>query len=583
MSAYRAKTRMKIRNKRMKKSRFTYALVIIAIICAVGGYIYMSSASTPENRKTGVFDRSTAGLPHAEDVADVIHLADGDTYDLSAHYVVKDVGNRQVRMIGYNGSVPGPFIHVDEGAEITIEFSNDLDIETTIHSHGLRLDFPNDGTPGLVQYPIKPGETFTYVLKFPDAGTYWYHPHVREDYAQELGLYGNYQVNPVRYELQPVNQEINLIVDDILLEGDQLSPFFKDKTNFAVMGRFGNVMLVNGETEYTQTFQRGDVIRMNITNVANARPFELTIPGAQMKLVGSDVSVYEREEFIDRLLITPSERYIVDVYFQDSGVYTLTHTSHDLSMGEKVYEMATFEVGQEASDVSFAGSFQNLAEYPIVSQEIGNLDEYLYAKPDKSLRLTLETGSIDLGSSMDRMPCHRMPDGEWMGDCDEQKKKAWLEGLAASDSSIGGETIHWEDHLFAVNRKATNEDIEWIILDEGTDKRNGHIDDWHFDEGERVKVRIYNDPMSPHPMQHPIHFHGQRFVVLSRNGKSVDNRVWKDTTLVKVGETVDILIEMSNPGPWMAHCHIAEHLSSGMMFNFSVGEFEHSIEPQMDM
>jgi len=73
-------------------------------------------------------------------------------------------------------------------------------------------------------------------------------------------------------------------------------------------------------------------------------------------------------------------------------------------------------------------------------------------------------------------------------------------------------------------------------------------------------------------MQHPIHFHGQRFLVIDENGTKSNNLVWKDTVLVKKGEYVDILIDMSNPGKWMAHCHIAEHLSSRMMMNFTVSE-----------
>jgi len=73
-------------------------------------------------------------------------------------------------------------------------------------------------------------------------------------------------------------------------------------------------------------------------------------------------------------------------------------------------------------------------------------------------------------------------------------------------------------------------------------------------------------------MQHPIHFHGQRFVVLTREGVANENLQWKDTVLIPRGQTVDILVEMSNPGEWMAHCHIAEHLESGMMFDFTVTE-----------
>jgi len=73
-----------------------------------------------------------------------------------------------------------------------------------------------------------------------------------------------------------------------------------------------------------------------------------------------------------------------------------------------------------------------------------------------------------------------------------------------------------------------------------------------------------------HPMQHPIHFHGQRFLVVARDGVRQADFAWKDTVLVKAGETVDIVLDTSNPGVWMAHCHVAEHLEAGMMFSFKV-------------
>ena len=78
-------------------------------------------------------------------------------------------------------------------------------------------------------------------------------------------------------------------------------------------------------------------------------------------------------------------------------------------------------------------------------------------------------------------------------------------------------------------------------------------------------------------MQHPIHFHGQRFYELEWEGhRSKKNLMWKDTVLVPTGKTVDILLECSNPGSWMVHCHIAEHLEAGMMFTFEVREAEES-------
>ena len=93
---------------------------------------------------------------------------------------------------------------------------------------------------------------------------------------------------------------------------------------------------------------------------------------------------------------------------------------------------------------------------------------------------------------------------------------------------------------------------------------------WDFKKDVPSVIEIYNDEHSMHPMQHPIHFHGQRFLVIRRNGIRETNLVWKDTTLVRIGERVDILLDPSNPGEWMAHCHISEHLVSGMMLGFTV-------------
>jgi FtsP/CotA-like multicopper oxidase with cupredoxin domain len=125
-----------------------------------------------------------------------------------------------------------------------------------------------------------------------------------------------------------------------------------------------------------------------------------------------------------------------------------------------------------------------------------------------------------------------------------------------------------------MNEMSNDQMMEWEIIDE-TDTRNiqKNMDiDWKFKKGDFVKVEIFNDPVSMHPIQHPVHFHGQRFVVLTRDGKINKNLQWKDTTLVAIGEKIEILIEMTNVGNWMSHCHIAEHLQSGMMMVFKVEE-----------
>jgi FtsP/CotA-like multicopper oxidase with cupredoxin domain len=130
--------------------------------------------------------------------------------------------------------------------------------------------------------------------------------------------------------------------------------------------------------------------------------------------------------------------------------------------------------------------------------------------------------------------------------------------------------IEWEDDMVEVNRATTPDNTRWLIVDKDTGDR-GHAIDWRFRVGDQVKIRIVNEKDSDHPMHHPFHIHGAgRFLVLSRNGVSEPNLVWKDTVLLRTGETVDILLDVTNPGIWMAHCHIAEHHESGMMFTFTV-------------
>jgi FtsP/CotA-like multicopper oxidase with cupredoxin domain len=130
--------------------------------------------------------------------------------------------------------------------------------------------------------------------------------------------------------------------------------------------------------------------------------------------------------------------------------------------------------------------------------------------------------------------------------------------------------IEWEDDMVEVNRMTTPANMRWKLVDRETGAENAQID-WTFRVGEQVKLRLVNEMDSDHPMPHPFHVHGAgRFLILARDDVVEPNLVWKDTVLVRTGETVDILLDVTNPGRWMAHCHIAEHHESGMMFSFNV-------------
>ena len=146
---------------------------------------------------TDHFSQDPTGLPESR-ATGVVDVAPGGSFELRIAPVAKRIGDATVRMLAYNGSVPGPTLQGRARARrSTVDVVNEGDLEATVHWHGLRLENRYDGTHE-TQAPIPVGGRFTYRVAFPDPGVYWYHPHIREDYGQEMGLYGNVIVDPAR-------------------------------------------------------------------------------------------------------------------------------------------------------------------------------------------------------------------------------------------------------------------------------------------------------------------------------------------------------------------------------------------------
>jgi FtsP/CotA-like multicopper oxidase with cupredoxin domain len=539
------------------------------------------------------FPTDSAGLPQVH-ATELFELRGSDRFDLRIAPVARRLGDSPVRLLAYNGSIPGPTLRVQQGSEVAVHVVNDGDLESTVHWHGLRLDNRYDGTPD-TQQPIPVGGRFTYHLTFPDPGVYWYHPHIREDYGQEMGLYGTIIVVPVEPDYwPPANREITLTLDDLLLEDGRVVPFRRSESTHTAMGRFGNILLVNGEPELSLQARRGEVVRFYVTDTANTRVFNVGLRGARMKLVGGDSGHYEREEFVDHVLLAPSERAVVDVLFPESGQLTLEHRTP-----KRTYRLATISVGDQRVEPSLASQFASLRTNSDMTAEREGITPFVDAEPHKTLALVAE---MDLGEpplppgvratyvcpmhpevtsdtpdrcpkcGMKLVPAHvvREATGSDQHHAHHDARSAEHDDHERREDAHESGGIEWEDDMVDVNRMTTPANMRWKLIDRATGDAGAAID-WRFRVGDRIKIRLVNEMDSDHPMHHPFHMHGAgRFMVLSRNGVAEPNLVWKDTVLIRTGETIDILLHVTNPGLWMAHCHIAEHHESGMMFRFRV-------------
>jgi FtsP/CotA-like multicopper oxidase with cupredoxin domain len=427
----------------------------------------------------------------------------------------------QTEVWAYDGTVPGPEIRVRQGDRLRVLVENRLPQETTVHWHGVRTPNAMDGVPHLTQKPIAPGETFEYEFECRDAGTFWYHPHVRSFEQVERGLAAALVVE----EPQPlkVDRDVVWLLDDWRLTGAaQIANDFGNMMDVSHAGRLGNTVTINGRVPERFGVRSGERIRLRLINAANARIFGLEFSGHRPIVIALDGHPVEpHEPTAGRIVLGPAQR--ADIVLDCPGRPGDTAAVVDRFYARQQYRLVdlAYEAGAPLRESPPNDAVQlpaNPISEPDLSQAVRHVVEFGGGMMDPKMMRGMQPGGGmgPMGGMMGRM----------------RQGMVWtINGVSVP----GGEHSH--DPLLTLKRDQT------FVFD------------------------MLNDTA----WWHPMHLHGHVFRVLSRNGQPTARREWLDTVLMAPGERVEIAFVADNPGDWMFHCHILEHQLGGMMGTVRVG------------
>jgi FtsP/CotA-like multicopper oxidase with cupredoxin domain len=408
----------------------------------------------------------------------------------------------------YDGSVPGPEIRIKQGERLKVLVENRLAESTTVHWHGIRTPFAMDGVSFLTQPPIEPGESFVYEFDVPDAGTYWYHPHQRGFEQVARGLYGPLIVE----EREPprVDREVTWVLDDWRLKQDaQIDGNFDNRMDVSHAGRLGNTVTVNGRVRESFAVRAGERIRLRLINVANARFFGLEFAGHRPRIIaldGQPVTPHDPEG--GRIVLGPAMRadLIIDMDGDPGRKFSIT----DRFYRRQEYRLLDF-VYSDAKPLR-----ANPLDAPM------KLAANTMPEPDLAAAKRHE---ITFGGGM-------------MGR---------LRGGIIDGKRFDIREMMHQGKMWAINGVASTGHVmdPMLTLKRGT----SHI------------LAMTNDTA----WHHPMHLHGHAFRVIARDGKPTRYREWQDTGHMAPREKVDISFVADNPGDWLFHCHVLEHMAGGML------------------
>ena len=413
-------------------------------------------------------------------------------------------GRPATEVLAYNGAVPGPVLLVRQGEPVRIVVDNKLGQDTTVHWHGIRLPIGMDGVPGLSQPPIRPGETFVYEFTPPDAGTFWYHPHANSLEQLGRGLAGPLIVE----EREPiaVDRDVLWTIMDWRLNADgQVDAGFGNRMESAMAGRIGNAVTINGTVPVDEPVRAGERVRIRLINTSLARMMALRFEGHRPMVVAIDGQPCDPHEPTGgRLLLGPAMRLdiVIDMGGEPGRRYRVV---------DEFYDDLQYRLVDLAYDAA-APIRQRPPEATL------RLPRNPLPEPDlraaERLELTLQGGMMG-GGGMRGMMGHMMGGAVW---------------------AINGTSMTGDGHA-GMTPMAT------------------------LELGRSYVLTMRNDTA----WWHPMHLHGHSFRVLRRNGVAVPHSVWADTVALAPREVVEVALVADNPGDWMFHCHVADHMVAGLM------------------
>ncbi|MGR3463282.1 multicopper oxidase family protein [Limimaricola sp.] len=404
---------------------------------------------------------------------------------------------------GYDGALPGPELRFRQGDRLRLRARNGLDAPTSIHWHGLRVPNAMDGVAHLTQPPIAPGGDFLYEFDLPDAGTYWYHPHMGGAEQLGRGLAGALIVEeeaPIR-----VDRELVWMLQDWRLEqGGEIVPGFDGRHDAMHGGRIGNHVTLNGQPAPRIEIAPNERLRLRIVNAATARIFALDfgpLAPVVVALDGQPVAPHTPED--GAVLIGPGMR--TDIVLDATGGAGAAVPVRDLFRPDGAYDVATLAHGDTPLRADAPDWDMALAPNPLPEPDLDAASRHEVVFHGGMM------GQMMMGADAPEM-IEQMRQG-----------RMWFVNGRAADGHDG-------PPLIAAERGSTQ-----II---SLANRTGW---WH-----------------------PIHLHGHVFRVISRDGRPTAHREWRDTVLMAPKERVEIAFRADNPGDWMLHCHVLAHQAAGM-------------------